>query len=202
MDENALILDASRGDLEAFNRLVLAYQDILYNQAYRIMGDRDSAEDATQDAFISAFRHLSTYRGGSFKAWLLRITTNICYDELRRRKRRPTSPLEPLDDNEEEVESPSWLSDPGERPEEATERHELSNAIQLCLGRLPIEFREVVILVDIQEMDYAEAASVIRTPVGTVKSRLARARIRMRDCLQKHRELLPASIRLMGESKV
>jgi len=202
MDENALILDASRGDLEAFNRLVLAYQDLLYTQAYRIMGDRDSAEDATQDAFISAFRHLSAYRGGSFKAWLLRITTNICYDELRRRKRRPTSPLEPLDDNEEEVESPNWLSDPGEKPEEATERIELSNAIQLCLGNLPIEFREVVILVDIQEMDYAEAASVIRTPVGTVKSRLARARVRMRDCLKKHRELLPASIRLMGESKV
>lgn len=202
MDENALILDASRGDLEAFNRLVLAYQDILYNQAYRIMGDKDSAEDATQDAFISAFRHLSTYRGGSFKAWLLRIITNICYDELRRRKRRPTSPLEPLDDNDEEVESPSWLSDPGERPEEAIERNELSKAIQLCLGNLPIEFREVVILVDIQEMDYAEAASVIRTPVGTVKSRLARARVRMRDCLQQHRELLPASIRLMGESKV
>ncbi|OGO28439.1 MAG: hypothetical protein A2Z16_09330 [Chloroflexi bacterium RBG_16_54_18] len=202
MDEAALILAASQGDLDAFNRLVMAYQDILYNQAYRIMGDKDSAEDATQDAFISAFRHLSTYRGGSFKAWLLRIVTNICYDELRRRKRRPTSPLEPLDDNQEEIESPIWLSDPGETPEETTERIELSNAIQLCLGNLPIEFREVVILVDIQEMDYAEAASVIRTPVGTVKSRLARARVRMRDCLQNYRELLPASIRLMGESKV
>jgi RNA polymerase sigma-70 factor (ECF subfamily) len=202
MDEAALILAACQGDLDAFNRLVLAYQDILYNQAYRIMGDKDSAEDATQDAFISAFRHLSTYRGGSFKAWLLRIVTNICYDELRRRKRRPTSPLEPLDDNQEEIESPIWLSDPGETPEETTERIELSNAIQLCLGNLPIEFREVVILVDIQEMDYAEAASVIRSPVGTVKSRLARARVRMRDCLQDYRELLPASIRLMGESEV
>jgi len=201
MDEAALILAASQGDLDAFNRLVLAYQDILYNQAYRVMGDKDSAEDATQDAFISAFRHLSTYRGGSFKAWLLRIITNICYDELRRRKRRPTTPLEPLDDNQEEVESPSWLSDPGETPEETTERNELSKAIQLCLGNLPIEFREVVILVDVQEMDYAEAASVIRTPVGTVKSRLARARVRMRDCMQNYRELLPASIRLMGESK-
>src|SRR4030042_2718456 len=133
MDESALILAGSQGDLDAFNRLVLAYQDILYNQAYRIMGDRDSAEDATQDAFISAFRHLSTYRGGSFKAWLLRIITNICYDELRRRKRPPTIPLEPLDDNQEEIESPIWLSDPGETPEETTERIELSNAIQLCL---------------------------------------------------------------------
>lgn len=199
MDEAALIQSASRGDLEAFNRLVLAYQDILYNQAYRIMGESDSAEDATQDAFISAFRHLPTYRGGSFKAWLLRIITNICYDELRRRKRRPVSPLEPLDDNQEEVESPSWLSDPGESPEATTERVELSNAIQLCLGNLPIEFREVVVLVDIQELDYAEAASVLRKPVGTIKSRLARARVRMRDCLENYRELFPSSLRLMGE---
>lgn len=199
MDEAALIQAASQGDLEAFNRLVLAYQDILYNQAYRIMGERDSAEDATQDAFISAFRHLPTYRGGSFKAWLLRIITNLCYDELRRRKRRPVSPLEPLDDNQEEVESPSWLSDPGETPEESTERAELAAAIQMCLGNLPIEFREVVVLVDIQEMDYAEAAYVLRKPVGTIKSRLARARLRMRDCLENHRELFPASLRLMGE---
>lgn len=199
MDEAALIQSASRGDLEAFNRLVLAYQDVLFNQAYRIIGDRDSAEDATQDAFISAFRHLYSYRGGSFKAWLLRIVTNICYDELRRRKRRPVSPLEPLDDNQEEVESPSWLSDPGESPEAATERNELSTAIQMCLGNLPVEFRAVVVLVDIQEMDYAEAASVLKKPVGTIKSRLARARVRMRDCLENHRELFPASLRLMGE---
>ena len=199
MDEAALIHSATKGDLEAFNRLVLSYQEMVYNQAFRIMGERDIAEDATQDAFISAYRHLPTYRGGLFKAWLLRIVTNICYDEIRRRKRKPTTPLEPMDDNQEEIESPSWLSDPGESPEETTERLELSSVIQQCLNNLPIEFREVVILVDIQEMDYAEAAGVIRIPVGTVKSRLARARVRMRDCLHNHRELLPASIRLIGE---
>src|SRR4030043_178179 len=109
MDEAALILAASKGDLDSFNRLVLVYQDIVYSQAYRIMGEADEAEDAAQDAFISAFRHLGSYRGGSFKAWLLRIVTNVCYDELRRRKRRPTTPLEPSDDEGEEIESPRWM---------------------------------------------------------------------------------------------
>ena len=95
MDEPALIHDAQHGDLEAFNRLVLAYQDALYNTALRILGDDSQAADATQEAFISAFRSLNSYRGGSFKAWLLRTVTNACYDELRRQKRRPTVPLEP-----------------------------------------------------------------------------------------------------------
>src|SRR5512135_2058788 len=95
MDETALIGSAQRGDLEAFNTLVLAYQDMLFNTALRILGDDELAADATQDAFVSAFRGLNTYRGGSFKAWLLRTVTNACYDELRRRKRRPTVQLEP-----------------------------------------------------------------------------------------------------------
>jgi RNA polymerase sigma-70 factor (ECF subfamily) len=201
MDEIALIEAARRGDLDSFNRLVLAYQDMLYNQAYRMMGESEAAEDATQDAFISAFRNLRSYRGGSFKAWLLRIVTNACYDELRRRKRRPTTPLEPLDDQDEEIESPRWITDPGGTPEEASERHELARAIQRCLDGLPPEFRLVVILVDINGMDYLEAAEVVRTPLGTIKSRLARARTRLRDCLQGYRELLPAQFRLVEEGE-
>jgi len=200
MDEAALIQFARGGDLDAFNRLVLAYQDIVYSQAYRMMGEQEAADDAAQEAFISAFRNLSSYRGGSFKAWLLRIVTNACYDELRRRKRRPTTPLEPVDEDEEEIESPSWMADPSESPEEALSRAELGRALQRCLGDLPDEFRAVVVLVDLQGMDYTEAAQVIGTPLGTVKSRLARARLRMRDCLQGFWELLPASFRLVGES--
>ena len=201
MDEPALILAARSGDLESFNRLVIAYQDIVYSQAYRMIGETDTAEDATQDAFISAFRHLNTYRGGSFKAWLLRIVTNFCYDELRRRQRRPTTPLEPLDNDNEEVESPRWMADPAETPEESAERAELAGALQNCLEALPIDFRAAVVLVDVQGMDYAEAARVMGKPVGTIKSRLARARMRMRDCLQGVWELLPASLRLLGESE-
>src|SRR6185503_20528247 len=96
MDEPVLIREAQHGDLTAFNRLVLEYQSALYNVAYRIMGDVDSASDATQEAFISAYKNIRGYRGGSFKGWLMRIVTNACYDELRRRKRRPAASLEAL----------------------------------------------------------------------------------------------------------
>jgi RNA polymerase sigma-70 factor (ECF subfamily) len=198
MDESALIQAARQGDLEAFNRLVLAYQDVVFGQAYRMMGDPHAAEDATQEAFLSAFRSLRAYRGGSFKAWLLRIVTNASYDELRRRQRRPTTPLEPLDaEDEEEVETPRWLADPGISPEEAAERAELEQALQRCLDGLPVEFRSAVLLVDIQGLDYDEAGQAIGRPVGTVKSRVARGRLRLRDCLQGVWELLPAHFRLV-----
>jgi RNA polymerase sigma-70 factor (ECF subfamily) len=196
VDEIALIQAARGGDLDSFNRLVLAYQDLIYNQAFRMIGEEESADDATQNAFISAYNHLSSFRGGSFKAWLLRIVTNACYDELRRRKRRPTIPLEPLDDAGEEVESPTWMVDPTDRPEEQVQRHELQNAIQHCLDNLPDDFRSAVVMVDVQGLDYSEAAESIGTPIGTIKSRLARARLRLRDCLHNFAELLPAGVRL------
>ncbi|MBC8335470.1 MAG: sigma-70 family RNA polymerase sigma factor [Anaerolineae bacterium] len=200
MDEAALINDAKHGDLDSFNRLVIGYQDKLYNTAYRILGDSELAADATQEAFISAFRKLKSYRGGSFKAWLLRIVTNACYDELRRKKRRPTTPLEPLTENDEEMESPRWLTDPGASPEKQVETFELEQAIQNCIEALPPDFRAVVVLTDMQGLDYKEAATALKKPLGTIKSRLARARLRLRDCLQSVRELLPAAFRLDEES--
>ena len=196
MDEPALILDAQHGNLEAFNSLVLAYQNVLYNTALRILGDEDKAADATQEAFLSAFRGLNSYRGGSFRAWLLRTVTNACYDELRRKKRRPTTPLEPETTDGEEVESPGWLADPSASPEESLEQAELEHAIQHCLENLPTDFRAVVVLADIQGLDYSEVAAVVKKPLGTIKSRLARARLRLRECLQGYRELLPAAFRL------
>jgi RNA polymerase sigma-70 factor (ECF subfamily) len=200
MDEPALIHDAQRGDLEAFNRLVLAYQDVLYNMALRILGDDSMAADATQEAFISAFRSLNGFRGGSFKSWLMRTVTNACYDELRRQKRRPTVPLEPTNDNDDEIEAPRWLADSSMSPAEKFEADELEHAIQHCLESLPVDFRIVVVLADIQGMDYIEAAAVARVPLGTIKSRLARARLRLRECLQGFGELLPAAYRLERES--
>jgi RNA polymerase sigma-70 factor (ECF subfamily) len=199
MDEKALIHAAQKGDLDAFNRLVLAYQDLVYSQAYRMMGDTETASDASQEAFISAFRNLNSYRGGSFRGWLLRIVTNACYDELRRRKRRPTVPLEPVDANDDELESPGWMADPSESPEESAARAELGRAIRRCLDELPDEFRAIVVLVDIQGFDYYEASEVIGNPVGTVKSRLSRARVRLKDCLEGFWELLPSSFRLVDE---
>jgi RNA polymerase sigma-70 factor (ECF subfamily) len=199
MDEAALIHDAQKGDLDAFNRLVLVYQDRVYSQAYRMLGESQAADDATQEAFISAYKNINSYRGGSFRAWLLRIVTNSCYDELRRRKRRPTVALEPENDAGEEIESPYWIADPAESPEESSERAELGRAIQSCVEALPPEFRAVVLLVDVQGFDYAEVSITIGKPLGTVKSRLARARSRLRECLQGYWELLPAAFRLGSE---
>ena len=199
MEEPALIQSAQGGDLDAFNTLVLHYQDALFNTALRILGDDDLAADATQDAFLSAFQHLNSYRGGSFKAWLMRTVTNACYDELRRKKRRPTTPLEPDSDDGDEMGSPRWLADPHLSPEQRTEADELEHAIQHCLDHLPVEFRTVVVLADLQGLDYTEVASAIRAPLGTIKSRLARARIRLQECLQGFAELLPAAFRLHEE---
>lgn len=196
MDEAGLIQDAQRGDLEAFNRLILAYQDRVYHQAFRVLGEYQSADDATQEAFISAYKSIRSFRGGSFRAWLLRIVTNACYDELRRKKRRPTTPLEPVDDEGDEIESPNWIADPAELPEDNIARAELANAIQACLDQLSEDFRVVVVLVDVQGLDYLEASEVIGKPLGTIKSRLARARNGMRECLQGFWELLPHSMRL------
>ncbi len=202
MDESALIQDARHGNLEAFNRLVLAYQDQAYNLAYRLLGDDAAAQDATQTAFINAYQAIRTFRGGSFRAWILRILTNACYDELRRQKRKPTEVLNPIDsESSEELEDPVWLSDDSQSPEDRVEMQELENAIQNCLGGLPEEFRTVIVLVDVQGMDYQEASRVVNTPLGTVRSRLARARQRVQDCLQNAGELLPEKYRLMDESR-
>lgn len=196
MDEQALIRDAQAGNLEAFNTLILHYQDSVYNTALRILGDGHLAADSTQEAFISAFKSISSFRGGSFKAWLMRTVTNACYDELRRQKRRPTTPLEPDTEDGDEMDSPRWLADPNLSPEQKFEADELEHALQHCLNNLPLEFKTVVVMADIQGMDYSEVAIAVRVPLGTIKSRLARARLRLRECLQGFAELLPASFRL------
>lgn len=195
MDEQALIQSALKGDMDAFNRLVLAFQDMAYNTAYRIMGEGGAAEDATQEAFISMYQKLHTYRGGSFKAWILRIVTNACYDELRRRQRRPVTALEPEDDDGELVESPKWMEDTSPTPDESMDQSELEGAIQHCLDGLDENFRTVVVLVDVSGEDYETVAGIIHKPMGTVKSRLARARQKLQDCLQGFWELLPANFR-------
>lgn len=197
MDEKALIDLALEGDMNAFNHIVLAYQDMAFNTAYRIMNDGPSAEDATQEAFISMYQKLHTYHGGSFKAWLLRIVTNACYDELRRRKRKPTVALEPETDDGELIESPAWLEDDTPKPDEAYGAAQLEEALQHCIQALDEKYRAVVVLVDVAGEDYESVATIMHSPIGTVKSRLARARQQLQHCLQGFWELLPANFRLM-----
>jgi RNA polymerase sigma-70 factor (ECF subfamily) len=188
-DEQTLIQDAQRGHLDAFNELVLLYQNQAYNVAYRIMGDSDSAEDATQEAFISAYRAISRYRGGSFRAWLLRIVTNACYDELRRRKRRPTSSLEALYVTDVAPGDP--FVNGAEGPEAYAQRQDLNQALHAGLQTLPPDQRVVLVLSDVQGYDYREIAEITGVSLGTVKSRLSRARAKMRDFLLDQGELLP-----------
>lgn len=203
MDEPALIKAAQKGELDAFNRLILAYQELAYNVACRILSDADTAEDAVQESFISAYNNLGSFRGGSFRAWLLRVVTNKCYDELRRQKRHPEAPLNPvLDENEDEFESPFWLADDAPTPEERSEQTLLNKAIEECISRLPDEFRIVVVMVDVQEFDYQEVAEATGSPLGTIKSRLARARFKLRDCLDNFRELWSDDFRLKDEASL
>ena len=193
MDEAGLIRDAQRGDVHAYNRLVLAFQDQAYGVAYRIMGDPAAAADITQDAMIAAYNALNSFKGGNYKAWLLRIVTNRCYDELRRRKRRPQSSLDAITD---ENESFSALEADQPSPESIEATNELLRAIQSCLEGLPDEQRIAAVLCDVEGYDYNEIARITRASLGTVKSRMSRARAKLRDCLQGFGELLPAQYRL------
>ncbi len=193
MDEAALIHDAQQGLVDPYNTLVLHYQEQAFNVAYRIMGEQDSAADATQEAFIAAFHAIRTFRGGSFRAWLLRIVTNACYDELRRRKRRPQASLEAL--HSEDDSGNASLASHTESPESYAQRRELQRAILSCLQGLPEDQRTIAVLSDVEGLSYEEIADTVGVALGTVKSRLSRSRARLRECLQGFGELLPAAYR-------
>lgn len=183
-DEQTLVTLAARGDLDAFNQLVLTYQNMAYHHAFALLGDADQAEDATQESFIKAFQAIRGFRGGSFRGWLLRIVTNSTYDMLRRSRRHPTQPLFPVDKEGEEVESAAWLADPNASVQTTVERNELSKDIYKVLDELPDVYRSVLTLIDVHDLDYTEAAQALKVPIGTVKSRLARARLQMKEKLK------------------
>jgi RNA polymerase sigma factor (sigma-70 family) len=192
-EERRLVEVAQRGDVESFNELVRLYEGRVYNLCYRMLGDADSAADAAQDAFLSAFRNLRSFRGGSFRSWMLRIATNTCYDALRARKRRPSVSLD-IETEDEEDSAPLQIADTAESPDDFTLRRELAAAIQDGLTTLPDEQRIVLILSDIQGLAYEEIAQITNSNLGTVKSRLSRGRARLREVL-KAGELLPTRYR-------
>lgn len=183
-DQETLIRLAMTGSLEAFNELVLTYQSMAYNLAYALLGDPALAEDAAQEGFVKAFQNMGTFRGSSFRAWLLKIVTNSAYDILRRTRRHPTEPLFPVDENGEEIETPVWLADPTASVQDTVEQKEASKHLYRMLDELPDVYRSVMTLIDIYELDYAEAARILNVPLGTVKSRLARARLQMVEKLK------------------
>lgn len=194
--ETLLIKSAQHGDMDAFNELALYYQDLLYRIALRVVRDECVAQDALQEAMIHAFRHIKSFRGGNFKSWLARVTVNASYDELRRGKRHNGIPLELFTSDGDEVESPDWMRDPASGPEDRAEQSELQRALHSCIKSLVPDYRLMVILVDMEGMSYEEAAYVSRVPVGTVKSRLSRARMQLRESLQSYQNLLPATYQM------
>lgn len=192
VDEQAWITAACSGDLQAFNQLVLRYQGMAYNVACRILGDPEAASDATQDGFLSAYRAMAKFRGGSFKSWIFRIVTNACYDQLRMKRRRPVRSLDGrlVDPNQS-----YYLQDPGGHPDELLARQELNRAIRAGIVALPLKQRVVLILADVEGLSYDEIAATLGLAQGTVKSRLSRGRAALRDYLWRQEELLPAPYR-------
>jgi RNA polymerase sigma-70 factor, ECF subfamily len=200
-DEEELIAHSQRGEVAAFNQLVLRYQQIVYGTVLRMLGDPDTAADVTQDTFLAAFRAINSYRGGaSFRAWLLRIGSNMACDHWRRVQRHPAESLEFLTE-EDEVHSADVLgalASPGieGNPEEILLTQELQAVIQQGLEEIPLDQRVAVVLCDVQGLSYEEIAESTQTSMGTVRSRISRGRAKLRTYLNQHKELLPRNYRL------
>lgn len=199
MDEATWIEASKNGNVQAFNRLVLVHQQAAFDLAVRMLRDQDSAADATQDAFLSAFTHLHQFRGGSFKAWLLRIVLNQVYDRLRKSQRHPTESIESMVYDDE---SPLLqIADSDPTPEDTVLSRELMACIEQGIRALSPDQQATVILCDVHGMSYEEAAVATGASLGTVKSRLSRGRLAVRAYLANHVELMPPSIRLYFEGR-
>ena len=183
-DEVAVIARAASGDRTAFAQLMEHYQSACYGLAWRLLRDPDQAADATQDAFIHAYKAIGSYRGGIFRSWLLRITANASYDILRRAQRRPSSPLPDPDEGAPELPDLAAINPHAEAMKSEMYRH-----LEVALRRLPEDQRIAVVLCDVYGMDYNEVASMTSSALGTVKSRIHRGRLRLRELLAEHREL-------------
>jgi len=183
LSDPELIAQSQFGDMDAFNQLVLKYQDGMYQYALSLTQDPDLAEDVTQDSFIKAFQHIASFKGISFRSWLFKIVTNTVRDAARRKARYPLVPLYSLGEDGDEIESSEWLIDPNQSVEETVQRHEDESYFGCVLDELPERYRSIITLIDLQDMDYAEVAAILNIPLGTVKSRIARARIQVKNKL-------------------
>jgi RNA polymerase sigma-70 factor (ECF subfamily) len=183
-DEAAIVARAAAGDRTAFAQLMEHYQSACYGLAWRLLGDADQAADATQDAFVHAYDAIGKFRGGIFRSWMLRITANASYDILRRLQRRPTTVMPDPDEGGAElpdVDAPN--------PVVEAARSELYRHLDAALRLLPPDQRSAVVLCDVYGMDYQEVAEATASALGTVKSRIHRGRLRLRELMAEHREL-------------
>ena len=185
-DDQRLVQRAQDGELAAFNAIVERHQKHAYNLALFMLRDPGAAEDATQEAFFSAYRAIERFNGGNLQSWLLTIVANRCRDALRSPQRRRSSSLEAVT----EAGDPGGIwRDPGRTPEEAALVSETVSQVHDALAQLPEDQRLIISLVDLQGMDYEEAARITNVSLGTVKSRLSRGRDRLRTVLRPILEL-------------
>lgn len=183
--DRALVARAVDGDLEAFNELVRVYQDYLFALVVRVVHDRDAAADAVQEALFSCYRNLDRFRGDSFRSWLTRIALNAATDVLRYRKRRPADPYPEWEDD-------SWQPPAGEEasPERRTMRRQTAQVLTEALAEITADQRTAIVMFDVEGFDYQEIADITGVSLGTVKSRIHRGRLALRELLSDDMELL------------
>lgn len=182
--EYLIVQQVLEGDTNAFEELVLEYEKKVYNVALRILGNNEDAADMTQEAFIKAYNSLSGFRGDSkFSVWLTRIVSNLCLDFLRSRNRRPTISLSMEDDDGDDVQLD--IADTRQSPELLLERSLTRESVRRGLRSLPEDYREILLLREIQGLSYDEIAAALNIEVGTVKSRIFRGRKKLCDYLIK-----------------
>jgi len=191
-EEQKIIKQALQGDDQAFEWIIVRYQNLVYSVALRTLDDENSAADISQESFMKAFAALGSYRGGKFRSWLMQIVVNNCYDVLRKRKRRKVSSLDEIPTDES---TPDSLIDSQETPHEYAERMELHEVLEYGLQSISPDQRIPLILYDIHGYSYDEVAEIVNIPIGTVKSRISRSRAKLRDYLLQYPELLPSIFR-------
>ena len=190
-DQENIIARARRGDADAFEQLVIAYRDQVFRLALRMCGNEADADEAAQEAFLSAWKALPNFRGDSqFSTWLYQLTSHAAIDLLRREKRQIAA------EDITEVSAP----DPGPSPQQQAERSETRQAVRDAMGQLSPEYRQIVVLRFLQELSYEEIGAVLRLPPGTVKSRLNRAKAQLKDILSKNGNLFGAASVIHTES--
>jgi RNA polymerase sigma-70 factor, ECF subfamily len=188
--DRLLIIRAQSGNSSAFNELIQQYEKAVFNFAYRLTGNYDDAHDVTQDAFIRAYNAIGSFRGdASFTTWLFRITTNVFLDERKKRKAHPTQSLDEVVQGEESNLT-RQVEDPSAGPEALVTDRERIAVLNKAIHKLPEYQRAMVVMYHMEQKAYEEIAEILEIPIGTVKSRLNRARVALKDLLAADRELL------------
>ena len=183
MDDNLLVHQAKNGSREAFSALMELYQGKVYNLVLRMTGSAEDAADLCQETFINVWKGLPNFQGGSsFSTWLYRLANNVCIDFIRREKNRKGMDVLSLNDDEKDYDE--LIPDNGPSPQTQLEQRERRAALNRALGQLSEEHRQILLLREVSGLSYAEIAETVGLEEGTVKSRIARARLSLRNILR------------------